>query len=112
MSTTENVSRDLWYENSVTSLLASARLYSQLTTAGVIGVAPRNERTVRALLLLLDASVAVAGAVDDNILEDLQALPVNVQVAIKDKLGEIQGKLNKIAEKTTQPLPKNYNEQH
>jgi hypothetical protein len=65
----------------------------------------RNNRPVRSLLLLLDAAEAVASAIDDNILEDLQPLPVDDQ-------GKIKGKLNKIAEKTTQPSPKDSNEQH
>jgi transcription elongation factor Elf1 len=67
----------LGHEHSVTVLIATADLYSQWPAACVEGVAQRNERTVQALLLLLDASVAVAGAIDDNILEDLQALPVD-----------------------------------
>jgi hypothetical protein len=64
----------------------------------------RNDRPVRALLFLLDAAEAVASAIDDNILEGLQPLPVDDQ-------GKIKGKLNKIAEKTTQPQPKDSNEQ-
>ncbi len=62
-------------------------------------VASANDRPVQALLMLLDAAVAVASAIDDNILEDLQALPVDDQNKIKSRL-------DKIAEKTTQPPPK------
>jgi hypothetical protein len=83
-----------------TSLVDVAYLCSQLPLSR-----NRNDRPVQALLMLLDAAVAVASAIDDNILEDLEALPVDDQKKIKDKL-------NKIAEKTTQPPPKNSNEQH
>jgi hypothetical protein len=84
------------------SLVDVAYLYSQLPLSS-----NRNDRPVHSLLLLLDAAVllldaavAVASAIDDNILEDLQALPVDDQNKIKSRLG-------KIAEKTTQPPPKN-----
>jgi hypothetical protein len=77
------------------SLVDVAYLYSQLPP----NCDRRNDRPVRALLFLLDAAVAVASAIDDNILEDLQALPVNNQNKIKSRL-------DKIAEKTTQPPPK------
>jgi hypothetical protein len=60
----------------------------------------RNDRPVRALLFLLDAAEAVASAIDDNILEGLQFLPVDDQNKIKSRL-------DKITEKTTQPPPKN-----
>jgi hypothetical protein len=82
------------------SLVDVAYLYSQLPPSS-----DRNDRPVQSLLLLLNAAVAVASAIDDNILEGLQALPVDDQKKIKDKL-------NRIAEKTTQPPPKNSNEQH
>jgi hypothetical protein len=76
------------------SLVDVAYLYSQLPPSS-----DRNDRPVQSLLLLLDAAVAVASAIDDNILEDLQALPVDDQNKIKSRL-------DKIAEKTTQPPPK------
>ena len=82
------------------SLVDVAYLYSQLPLSF-----ERNDRPVQALLMLLDAAVAVASAIDDNILEGLQFLPVDDQNKIKSRL-------DKIAEKTTQPPPKNSNEQH
>jgi hypothetical protein len=76
------------------SLVGVAYLYSQLPLSR-----DRNDRPVQALLMLLNAAVAVASAIDDNILEDLEALPVDDQNKIKSRL-------DKIAEKTTQPLPR------
>lgn len=83
------------------SLINAAYLHSPPPLRG----GKLNDRPVKALLHLLDAAVAVASAIDDNILVDLQALPVDDQNKIKSRL-------NKIAEKTTQPPPKNSNEQH
>jgi hypothetical protein len=74
------------------SLINAAYLHSPPPLRG----GKLNDRPVQALLILLDAAVAVASAIDDNILEGLQALPVDDQNKIKSRL-------DKIAEKTTQP---------
>ena len=95
------------YEEGVTTLVSTAAAFSVASFPGKPSFASASERNAFQavnLIILLDAALAIAAAIEDNVLEALEALPREAQEAI-------QAKLSKIAEKTTQPLPQDSNEQ-
>ena len=103
-------SRKEWAREEGVKTLASTAGAFALAMLGsdssLMRVSRRNtDLQVITLSLLLDTALSIAAAIDENILEDMQALPVEIQAMIRRDL-------DKIAEKTTQPPPKDSNEQH
>ena len=82
----ENVSR----EDAITALITTAYLAVESSPDEYLeGASRRNARPIEALCLLLEAGIAVATGIEENILEDLKELPPSVQRQILSRLQKI-----------------------
>lgn len=84
------MSCDISREDAITALITNAYLaVESCPDENLEGASRRNARPVQALCLLLEAGIAVATGIEENILEDLKELPPSVQRQILSRLQKI-----------------------